>query len=136
MKIILSLIPVFLLAQFATAALPDLSDEEKHATAKVIVTGHVDSVSRDSMLKVYAGQLHKFSGHLSQVHVEKGKLSGTDLTFHFKKMKFFDGACGNSGQRKIPEENTFVRLFLSVDDLGKLHLLEPNGWEELPVGME
>lgn len=156
--IIATLLGIFSLVFFVgvapvQAALPPLDEEDLNLDARYIVVGKVKTVSQTEV-PIDIGTNLEYQAVIAVSRVEKGllmsddpdevvdqppgtPLPGEEITVHFWESGERPlGWTGPGGQYLplLPYDETQyeVRLFLTVDDEGRLHLLEPNGWESIP----
>lgn len=136
----------------AQAALPPLSEDNRNLYARYVVVGKVKTVSQTEV-PIDIGTNREYQAAIAVSRVEKGllmsddpdevvaqppgtPLPGEEIIVHFwKSGKRPLGWTGPGGQYlplfPYDEVQYEVRLFLRVDDQGRLHLLEPNGWESI-----
>lgn len=146
--IFISLVSMLGMAQPAQAALPPLSSEELKQEARYVVVGNVQTVTHKEVT-TDLGSDRQYVAVVKVVSVEKGLLRssnplkappakpgvptpGAQIQVHYWQAGKRPGAwVGPGGQYSGLSPNTEVRLFLKVDEQGRLHLLEPNGSEVL-----
>jgi hypothetical protein len=146
---LISLSNALIAAPPAQAALPPLSTEELNQQATHIIVGKVKSISNREV-STDLGSNYEFTAIVEVKRVEKGLLTvelkhpnnpfvrllgvakpGAKIEVNYWLAgKRPDGWVGHGGQHFNLSANSQVRLFLTTED-GKLHLLEPNGWESL-----
>jgi hypothetical protein len=132
------------------AALPPLTEEELNSEARYIVVGKVKTVSSGEV-RGDQGSNYQYKAIVEVVRVEKGLLMSIDPTevvsqppgaptpgdqieVHYWQAGDRPlGWSGPAGQYSGLREDTMVRLYLSQESEGRLHLLEPNGWESINV---
>jgi hypothetical protein len=132
----------------AFAALPPLSSQQREADSVYVVTGVVKNIS-STVVNTDIGSDNNYTATIEIKALDKGlvKLLNPSITFsdfmevpssniqinvHYRQIaKRPPGWVGPSGQYEKLKLNTQVRLYLRPDDLGRLQLLEPNGWEAL-----
>lgn len=155
---IATLLGIFYLVFFvavapAQAALPPLDEDNRNLYARYIVVGKVKTVSKTEV-PIDIGTNLEYQAVIAVSRVEKGllmsddpdevvdqppgtPLPGEEITVHFWENGERPLGWTGPGGQYLPlfsydEMQYEVRLFLSVDDQGRLRLLEPNGWESIP----
>lgn len=129
MRVLLLVLPVmsiFLSSQFASAALPPLSNSEREELASEIVSGHVLSVELKTTVYLSYGKNAIYEVRLQDCN-------GNHHSFtYWKSIERPKRWAGPSGQYGEIVPGDYIRAYLTRDpENGALKLLTPNGFDRI-----
>ncbi len=122
-------VATFALTGFAHTALPPLSQESLDLQSTHMLTGYVYFLS-DYEVDAPGGKDSLYAARMIVHDSEKGGFVRNNIVqFAFRRVKTrVSGWTGPTGQSVVIKPHKAVRVWLSQDAQGNLHLLEPNGW--------
>jgi hypothetical protein len=155
LSIVMAVATPLIMTQNANTAIPPVSSQNLNRLSDYIVIGKVTRIQK-SEVRVKFGTNHQYKVFVQVASLEspqsevlprpkslKGKAiyssnlpaPGKTIEFHYWTVgKRIDGWAGAQGQNSHLKEGMIAKFFIRKGGQGKLHLLEPNGWQ--PIDQE
>jgi hypothetical protein len=132
----------------ANTAVPPLSPKTLNILSNYIVIGKVTQIQRSEVKMKFGTNYHyKVWVNINQIESKerdvvpsngqstkftKSPQSGSTIEVHYWTVgKRQGGWSGSQGENAHLKEGMTAKLFIRKDEQGKLHLLQPNGWEPI-----
>lgn len=123
--------------EMANTAIPSLTGQNLNALSDYIVIGTVTSIqSREVRVGLGTDYAYKAQIQVDRIEFSRSNIltSKKSIVVLYKQTgKRPRGWVGPQGQSRLLVKDSKVRLFIRRDEQGKLHLLEPNGWQLITV---
>lgn len=138
LSIVIAIAPPLMSIQNLNAALPPISPQNLKRLSDYIVIGQVTRIeSREVALKFgpndqYSGTNIQYKAIVKVQRLESKKDPGRTIEVHYWTVgKRPSGMAGAQGQNLQLKKQMTAKFFIRKDKQGKLHLLEPNGWQPI-----